>query len=67
MQEIKALADEMMIILSGCQGEVLLQNAMNYKAKMVNVYMEVEQCVKQQLRGKPSKFGILNELSKIAH
>ncbi|XP_055520203.1 kinetochore protein Spc24 [Leucoraja erinacea] len=50
MQEIKALADEMMIILSGCQGEVLLQNAMNYKAKMVNVYMEVEQCVKQQLR-----------------
>ncbi|XP_051897828.1 kinetochore protein Spc24 [Pristis pectinata] len=50
IQEFKLLADELMIILSGCHGEVLLQNAMNHKAKMVNIYLEVENCVKQQLR-----------------
>ncbi|XP_067877400.1 kinetochore protein Spc24 [Heterodontus francisci] len=49
MQEFKALADEMMIILSGCHGEVLLQNAMMNKAKIVNRYLEFEKSVKHLL------------------
>ncbi|XP_067829049.1 kinetochore protein Spc24-like [Heptranchias perlo] len=47
IQELKALADEMVVILSGCHGEVLLQNAMMNKAKIVNAYLDMEKCVKQ--------------------
>ncbi|XP_072104196.1 kinetochore protein Spc24 [Mobula birostris] len=50
IQEFKALADELMIILSGCNGEVHLQNAMKYQTKIVNTFLDVEKCVKQQLR-----------------
>uniref|UniRef100_UPI00398EC3E1 kinetochore protein spc24-like n=1 Tax=Pristiophorus japonicus TaxID=55135 RepID=UPI00398EC3E1 len=50
IQEFKALADEMMIILSGCHGEVLLQSAMAYKAKIMHVYLEEEKSVKHLIR-----------------
>ncbi|XP_041033039.1 kinetochore protein Spc24 isoform X2 [Carcharodon carcharias] len=49
VQEFKALADEMLIILSGCHGEVLLQKAMMNKAKTVNRYLEFEKLVKHRL------------------
>ncbi|XP_048474052.1 kinetochore protein Spc24 [Rhincodon typus] len=49
MQEFKALAGEMSIILSGSHGEVLLQKAMMNKAKTVNRYLEFERSVKQLL------------------
>ncbi|XP_072420544.1 kinetochore protein Spc24-like [Chiloscyllium punctatum] len=49
MQEFKALAGEMSIILSGSHGEVLLQKAMMNKAKTLNRYLEFERSVKQLL------------------
>ncbi|XP_069783563.1 kinetochore protein Spc24 isoform X2 [Narcine bancroftii] len=50
IQDFKPLMEELMIVLSDCHAETLLQNAMNYQSKMVNIYMEMEKSVKQQLR-----------------
>ncbi|XP_038640875.1 kinetochore protein Spc24 isoform X2 [Scyliorhinus canicula] len=49
LEELKALTDEMLIILSGCHGEVLLQKAMADKAETLNRYLEYETSARQML------------------
>ncbi|GCB86535.1 hypothetical protein scyTo_0027212 [Scyliorhinus torazame] len=47
--QLKALTDEMLIILSGCHGEVLLQKAMADKAETLSRYLEYETSARQML------------------